>query len=70
MSMKRSHARVMDLWDSGRSIEQIAQMVGKPRGQVKIIVSTYDGSADRRVHRASMCAGSAALLAAIQQVRA
>lgn len=67
MTMKRSHQRVMDLWDAGLSIEKIAAATGKPRNTVKIIVSTYDGISDFRRHKAEMATASASFLRALSQ---
>lgn len=62
--------RILSLWDNGLSAEAIAARLGKPKKKITETLATYDGTADFRRHRDAMRAGSAALLAAIQQVRA
>ncbi len=70
MSCTPQENRIMDLWDSGLSISQIAEQTGIGRHKVENTVSYYHGRAEQRLQEASIRAGSAALLAAIQQVRA
>lgn len=70
MSLTPQETRIMDLWDGGLSIKEIAGQTGIRQRKVENTVSHYCGRADKRVHEASVRKGSAALLAAIQQVRA
>ncbi len=70
MTLTRQESLVMDLWDSGLSMQQIAAQTGITKGNVERIVTYFDGRRDQRVEEGGIRAGSAALLAAIQQVRA
>lgn len=70
MSCTPQENRIMDLWDGGLSIRQIADQTGIRQHKVENTVSYFSGRADQRIHNAAMRAGSAALAAAIAQVRA
>lgn len=70
MSCTPQENRIMDLWDGGLSIKQIAAQTGLRKKTVETTVSYYHGRAEQRLQEASIRAGSAALLAAIQQVQA
>jgi hypothetical protein len=70
MSLTPQESTVLDLWDQGFSMQMIAAQTGLKRDNVARILSCFDGSQDQRVQEASIRAGSAALLAAIQQVQA
>lgn len=61
---------IMDRWDAGKTITQIARELGKPVGRVRNLVIYYDGAADHRLHRSATAAGSAALLSALREARA
>jgi FixJ family two-component response regulator len=69
MTLTRQESRVLDLWDAGLSMQQIAAQTGIKKGQVERVVTYFDGRSDRRIQEASVRAGSAALLAAIRQVQ-
>jgi hypothetical protein len=68
MSLTPQESTVLDLWDRGLSMQMIAAQTGLKRDNVARILSSFDGSQDQRVQEASIRAGSAALLAAIQEV--
>ena len=70
MSCTPQENRIMDLWDGGLSINQIADQTGIRLHKVQNTIAYYHGRAEQRVQEASIRAGSAALLAAIQQVQA
>ena len=70
MSCTPQENRIMDLWDGGLSIKQIAAQTGIRLHKVEHIVSCFSGRNEQRVAEASIRAGSAALLAAIRQVQA
>ena len=57
---------IMDQWDAGLSIRQIALALGISRHRCKLTVIYYDGRSDFRRHREAMQHGSAALLRALQ----
>lgn len=61
---------IMDRWDAGKTISQIARELGKPVARVRNTVAYYDGAADHRTHKGAMVAGSEQLLSAIRQERA
>lgn len=68
MSCTPQEARVMDLWDNGFTKARIAAALSIKPKKVDSIVSMLSGREDQRAEEASIRAGSAALLAAIQQV--
>lgn len=68
MSLTPQESTVLDLWDRVLSMQMIAAQTGLKRDNVARILSSFDGSQDQRVQEASIRAGSAALLAAIQEV--
>lgn len=70
MSCTPQENRIMDLWDGGLSIQQIAAQTGIRQHKVENTVSYYHGRAEQRLQETSIRRGSRALLAAIQQVRA
>lgn len=61
---------IMDRWDAGETISQIARELGKPVERVRNLVIYYDGAADHRTHCGAMAASSAALLSALREARA
>ncbi len=64
--LKPAEAAVMQLWDDGRSLAQIACSTGISTARVRKIVTEYaEGDSSRRA-RAVMRRGSAQLLRAIQ----
>ncbi len=59
-------AAVLDAWDAGLTIEQVAEKVGKTRKFVAKIISQYDGAEDARrttAVRTGCLAYAAALIA-------
>ena len=60
---------IMDRWDAGRSIRQIAKELGRDVEAVRKLVIYYDGAAEQRMNRGAMAASSAALLSALQRAR-
>ena len=60
---------VMERWDGGQPIRQIARELGRDVDRVRNTVIYYDGAADHRIERGNMAACSAALLRAIQRER-
>lgn len=70
MSCTPQETRVMDLWDNGFTKASISAALKIKPKKVDDIVSKLSGREDQRVEEASIRAGSAALLAAIQQVQA
>lgn len=69
MSCTPQETRIMDLWDSGLSIKQIAVQTGIRQHKVENTISYYHGRHEQRVQEASIRKGSMALLAAIAEVR-
>lgn len=65
MALTQTEARVMDRWDAGQSIRQIARATSLTAARVKEIVSIYHCRAETRKHRAQMAIGSIALRTAI-----
>ena len=61
---------IMDRWDAGQSMRQIARELGKDYDRVRNLIVYYHGRAEYRNERNAMAACSAALLSAIQQERA
>lgn len=61
--------QIMDLWDQGRSIEQIARSLQITRKRAALIVGTYYDQGERTRAERAMIAGSAKLLAAMNQAR-
>ncbi|WP_298174598.1 hypothetical protein [Novosphingobium sp.] len=61
---------IMDRWDAGKSINQIARELGRPVEQVRKLVIYYDGAADQHMSNRATAAASAQLLHAIQRERA
>ena len=61
--------RIMDLWDCGKSIEQIARELRIRRKQAATIIGQYHDHGERTRADRAMIAGSAALLAAMTQAR-
>lgn len=70
MSLTPQESTVLGLWDSGLTVREIVVKTGIKKENVGRILSSFDGSRDQRVEEAGIRAGSAALLAAIQQVQA
>lgn len=61
---------IMDRWDAGQSIRQIARELGREVESVRKLVIYYDGAAEHRLHCSAAKVGSAALLRALQEARA
>lgn len=61
--------KIMDLWDQGRSIEQIARHLRIRRKQAATVVGQYHDHGERTRAERAMIAGSAQLLAAMNQAR-
>jgi len=59
--------QIMDRWDGGRSIEEIAGEIGKDRGYVQKIVSRYAGRIDDGGWEDMVRFGSLELLAALRR---
>lgn len=57
---------IMDHFDNGRSIEQIADQLAQPRRTVQRVVQTYAEGSERRDMEADAARGSALLLVAIR----
>lgn len=57
---------ILDKFDNGRSVEQIAAELGQPRRTIQRIVQTYAEGSERRDMLADAARGSALLLAAIR----
>lgn len=62
--------RIMDLWEQGRSKQQIALELGLPLASVNRVFGYMIDTGEGRRHRDSMIAGSVQLAAAINQARA
>lgn len=60
---------IMDRWDAGKTIRQIAAELDKPVEKVRNLVIWYDGAAEHRLHCKATKASSAALLQALQEAR-
>ena len=60
---------IMDRWDAGQSIRQIARELGRDYDRVRNLIVYYHGRAEYRNERNAMAACSAALLAAIRQAK-
>ncbi len=65
-----SEQRIMDLWDAGRSIEQITRGTPYCKSTVSNTVSRLTDGGETRLHLAAMQSGSAALAAAIRSAAA
>lgn len=61
--------RFMDLWDQGYSIEKIARWLRISRDQARRVLCQYYDNGDRTRNERAMIAGSAKLLAAMNQAR-
>lgn len=70
MSCTPQETRIMDLWDGGLSIKQIADQTGIRQHKVENTVSYFHGRHEQRVQEGLIRKGSMNLLAAIKQVRA
>ena len=64
--LTRREREILCLWDGGRTIEQIAEITGTPRGKTGDIVSCFTEGNETRRHREAIAACSAQLLAAMQ----
>lgn len=65
MALTQTEARVMDRWDAGQSIRQIARETSLTVARVNEIVSIYHCRAETRKHRQAMAISSATLRTAI-----
>lgn len=65
MPLTQTEARVMERWDAGQAIRQIARETSLTQARVKEIVSIYHCRAETRKHRAQMAKSSATLRTAI-----
>jgi DNA-directed RNA polymerase specialized sigma24 family protein len=70
MSCTPQETRILDLWDGGLSIKQIAAETGIRSKTVENTVSYFHGRHEQRVQEGLIRKGSMDLLAAIRQVRA
>lgn len=61
---------IMDRWDAGKTITQIARELDRPVERVRNLVIYYDGAAEHRLHCKATTVGSAALLSALREARA
>jgi len=61
---------IMDRWDAGQSIRQIARELGRDVEAVRKLVIYYDGAAEHRLHCSGMQASNAAFLSALREARA
>ncbi len=64
-ALSENERAVLDLWDSGMSIEKIARQLGLSRAYVGKKVSDLTGADDQRHHHRAMTEGNAVFLAAL-----
>ena len=69
MSLTPREAEVMDLWDAGLSIEEIATTTGKSRSGVEALTSTYGFEGKDVMTDAAIRSGSAALANALRAAK-
>lgn len=65
MALTQTEARVLERWDAGKAIRQIARETSLTPARVKEVVSIYHCRAETRKHRAAMAAASTTLRTAI-----
>ena len=65
----RRERHIMDLWDAGRSIEQIARQLQHPRRSIRDVITNFHDAGEASADRRAMIAFSAALLDALTQAR-
>ncbi|MEQ5789047.1 hypothetical protein J3454_14215 [Erythrobacter sp. NFXS35] len=65
MSLTPREAEVMDLWDAGCTVEEIAIATGKSQAGVAALTSTYSFEGRDITHEAAVRKGSADLAAAL-----
>jgi hypothetical protein len=69
MSLTPREAEVMDLWDAGASLDDIATATGKSRAGVEALTSTYAFEGRDITGEAALRKGSAALIEAMKAAR-
>ncbi len=70
MSLTPREARILDLWDSGKSIAHIAEQLACPKKAVENTISYFSGRSDQRLAEKSIREGSQKLAAALKEARA
>lgn len=69
MSLTPKETEVMDLWDAGLSVEEIATITGKTVAGIKVLTSTYSFEGRDVTHEAAVRTGSKALADALRAAR-
>lgn len=65
MGLTRTEAAILDRWDAGHAMRQIARETGLTMARVRKVVETYHCRPGTRAHRARMAHGSTLLRTAI-----
>lgn len=64
-----AEALIMDLWDAGKSKQQIQRELRVPQRRLKSVINYYHADDELRLDNGRIAAGSHALAAAIHQAR-